>query len=68
MNTASASPKPIALIGTIEANANAPNTVIMIAAALVMIAAVCSSPHPTASVLSPVRRYSSRTLASKNTS
>jgi hypothetical protein len=56
------------LIGTRLANANAPKTVTMIAAALVMILAVCSRPQPTASVLSPVFRYSSRTRARRNTS
>ena len=67
-STAAARPNPSSLIGSRRPSANAPNTVTMIAAALVMSPPVCSSPHATASVLSPVFRYSSRTRASRNTS
>ena len=56
------------IVGTGIANVWKREPVTMINAALVMIHAVRSRPQPTASVLSPVRRNSSRILANRNTS
>ena len=63
-----ASPSPIILVTGSSLNTNPRNTEIMMSAADVMTRAVLAMPWMTAASLSPVRRYSSRTRESRNTS
>jgi hypothetical protein len=68
MTTAAAMPMPMIFKKIWSSKMNAPNTAVMINAAAVITLAVAASPSATAVVLSPVRRYSSRTRESRNTS
>ena len=63
-----ASPIPIILIATPGSSAKPMNTATMISAAEVMTRAVEDRPATTEALLSPVRRNSSRTRLSRNTS
>ena len=68
MKMALASPSPICLIDNSSPSTKARKTQIMMAAAAVITRAVAAKPSATAKALSPVRRYSSRILDSRNTS
>ena len=63
-----ARPMPIILMATAGSSAKPRNTATMISAAEVMTRAVEDRPATTEPLLSPVRRYSSRTRLSRNTS
>ena len=68
MTTAAAMPMPMIFRKIWSSRMNAPNTAVMISAAAVITLAVAARPSATAVALSPVRRYSSRTRESRNTS
>ena len=68
MSTATARPTPNSLPFGSSPRTKAPNTLIMISAAEVITRAVLDRPRTTASWLSPVATYSSRTRDRRNTS